>query len=46
MTELDKEEYWDVMRRAVLALGGSMDRDEFEKHWDDFCEIKRRKEMH
>lgn len=45
LDEFDKEEWWDVMREAVRSLGGTLSRDEYEKQWSEFCEMKRRKNL-
>ena len=44
LDEFDKDEWWDVMRLAVHDLGGKITRADFEKMWDEFCEMKRKRQ--
>lgn len=44
--EFDKDEWWDVLCAAIGIRGGQPpSREEFERDWVEFQEIKRRKRM-
>lgn len=38
---IDKETMWDIYRRIAKLPS----RDQFERDWDEFCAMKRRKAM-
>jgi hypothetical protein len=40
---VDKEEWWDVLTTALRSLGRSITREEFDRDWDEFQDMKRRR---
>jgi hypothetical protein len=45
LDEYDKNEWRDVMREAARMLGKTLTDAEFDVMWDDFIEMKRRKNL-
>ena len=46
LDEFDKNEWWDILCAAIRLKGGTPPtRDDFEKDWDEFQEMKRRMAM-
>lgn len=41
LNELDKDEFWDVIHH----LKPEITRAEYDRHWDEFQEMKRRRRL-
>lgn len=41
LNEFDKDEWWDVCQRCAPHVT----REQFDKQWEAFCEMKRKKAL-